>query len=209
VSWFTTSSRALEPFPARGHRSLALRALLRSLRAESRPEVLDLGPPLSGNLKFLSALQCRVRVADLQRSLAAEPLESRRPEAMPALVERLLPLAPDERFAAVLAWDVFDYLRADQVKALMARLIPRLRRQANVLVLVSMRQQIPAVPMRYRIVDAENLDPEKPAHAGADPMRPGPRYRQSDLAHMMPGLSVSRCYLLRSGIQEYLLVNDV
>jgi hypothetical protein len=183
---------------------------VKSLDPESRPEVLDLGPPLSGNLEFLSALQCRVRVADLQRSLAGEPLESRRAEAMPALVERLLPLAPDERFAAVLAWDVFDYLRKDQVAALMTRLIPRLRRQAHVLVLASTRPQIPAVPARYRIVDADNLGLEPPAaHAGADPLRPCPRYRQSDLTQMMPGLSVSRCYLLRSGIQEYLLVYDV
>ena len=33
-------------------------------------------------------------------------------------------------------------------------------------------------------------------------------YKQSDLAHMMPGLRVRRCYLLRSGIQEYLMGPD-
>jgi len=210
VSWFSATSPALAPTPARGHRSLAFKALVQSLHPEARPGVLDLGPPLSGNIKFFSALSCRVRVADFHRSLAAEPLESRRPEAMPALVERLLPLQPDERFDAVLAWDVFDYMRKDQVSALMARLLPRLGRHAHVLVLVSMRAQIPAVPARYRILDKENLDYEKPAgHDGPEPMRPCPRYRQSDLSHMMPGLVVQRCYLLRSGIQEYLLSHDL
>ena len=207
MSWFTSASPATQPFPARGHRSLALRGLVQSLHPESRPEVLDLGPPLSGNIKFLSALSCRVRVADIQRSLAMEPLESRRPEAMAELFERMLPLGPDERFAAVLAWDVFDYLRKDQVSSLMARLLPRFRREAHVLVLVSTRPQIPAVPTRYRILDRENLQPEKAPHSESEPMRPCPRYRQSDLAHMMPGLSVRRCYLLRSGIQEYLLAH--
>jgi hypothetical protein len=88
----------------------------------------------------------------------------------------------------------------------MARLIPRLRRQAHVLVLVSTRSQIPASPTRYRIVDRENLDPER--LAGHERTRPAPRYRQSDLVRMMPGLSVRRCYLLRSGIQEYLLGHE-
>jgi hypothetical protein len=153
----------------------------------------------------MSALQCRVRVADLHRSLCAEPLESRSPGAMGALLERLLPLAPDERFDAVLAWDVFDYMRADQVSALMARLLPRLQRAAHVLVLVSTRHQVPAVPARYRILDRESLASERPARAsGVELSRPCPRYTQSDLAHMMPGLAVRRCYLLRSGIQEYL-----
>jgi hypothetical protein len=203
------TSPAVVPAPVGAHRSLALRALLEGLHRERRPAVLDLGPPLSGNLKFLSALSCRVRVADFYRSLAAEPLESRRPESMPALVERLLPLAPDERFDAVLAWDVFDYLRKDQARAVMARLLPRFERQAQMLMLVSMRRQLPAVPARYRILDRENLDYEEPTpHGGSEPMRACPRYRLSDLRHMMPGLSVRRCYLLRSGIQEYLLARE-
>jgi hypothetical protein len=194
---------------AQRHRSLALRALLDGLLPESRPAVLDLGPPLSGNLKFFSALSCRVRVADLHRSLAAEPVESRRAEAMAGLLERLLPLAPDERFDAVLAWDVFDYMRKDQVKATMARLMPRLQQTTHMLLLVSTRRQIPAVPTRYRILDRENLDCERPPrHGGPEAMRPGPRYTQSDLGHMMPGLSVRRCYLLRSGMQEYLLAPE-
>ena len=168
--------------------------------------MLDLGPPLAGNVKFFTALACRVRVADLHRSLCAEPIESRRPEAMPALLEQLLPLEPEDRYDAVLAWDVFDYMRIDQVKPLMARLAPRLRPHAQVLVLASMQSQIPAVPLRHRIVDRDHLDSE--AH-GRDTdhsvMRPCPRYRQSDLVQMMPTLTVRRCYLLRNGIKEYLL----
>lgn len=206
LSWLTKAGQAQASAAAGGHRSLALRGLVDGLQPAARPAVLDLGPPLAGNLKFFTALECRLRVADLHRSLVAEPLEARRPEAMAALFERLLPLEPDERFDALLAWDVFDYLRVDQVTALMTRLEPRLARGAHVLVLVSTRPQIPRSPARYRILDRENLQAERTVRDGAlELMRPGPCYRQSDLKHMMPGLSVRRCYLMRNGIQEYLL----
>lgn len=184
--------------------SQSLKALLDSLRPESRHAVLDLGPPLAENVKLLSGLGCRVRIADLHRSLSAESLESRQPEAMDALFERLLPLAPEEGFDALLAWDVLDYLRPDQVSSLMARLTPACRPGALALVMVSTRRQIPARPARYRILDRETLDCDSPPQ----PMRACPLYTQLDLAHMMPGFSVRRSFLLRSGIQEYLLARD-
>jgi len=203
--WWSSGSRSpAEPAPPPGQRSEALKGLLDSLVPESRHAVLDLGPPLAGNIKFLAALSCRVRIADLHRSLCAESVESRQPEAMGALFERLLPLAPDERFDALLAWDVFDYMRPDQVSSLMARLTPACRPEALVLVLASTRRQVPAAPPRYRIVDRETLACEGPLQ----PVRTCPRYTQLDLARMMPGFSVRRSFLLRNGIQEYLLARD-
>jgi len=201
-----SASRSLsapaEPAPPAGHHSLALKPFLDALRSEARPSVLDLGAPVGSNLEFLSELGCRVRIADLYRSLSAESVESRRPEASRALFERLLPVGADERFDAVLAWDVFDYLRPDQLAALMARLAPGCRSRALVLALVSTRRQIPAAPLRYRILDRENL-----AWEGAlEPMRSCPRYSQPDFARAMPGFSVLRSFLLRNGIQEYLFV---
>lgn len=203
--WFSGSRARAEAALPSGHRSQALRTLLDGLRPGSRHAVLDLGPPLASNVKFLSALSCRVRIADLHRSLSAESLESRRPEAIAALFERLLPLAPDERFDALLAWDVLDYLRPDQVSSLMARLTPACRPEALALVLVSTRHQIPAKPPLYRIVDRETLAYDGPLQ----PVRACPRYTQGDLVRMMPGFSVRRSLLLRNGIQEYLLARDL
>jgi len=162
--------------------------------------VLDLGPPLAGNIEFLSALSCRVRIADLHRSLGAESIENRQAEAMDATFARLLPIAPDERFDALLAWDVFDYMRPDQVASLMARLTAACRPEALVLVLASTRRQIPAVPLRYRILDRESLAADGPL----EPRRAGPRHGQPDLKRMMPGFSVRHSVLLRSGVQEFL-----
>jgi hypothetical protein len=204
VWWFPGSRPPAGPAPPPGHRSPALKAILDSLLPESRPTVLDLGPPVAANLHFLSALSCRVRIADLQRALGAESVESRRSEATDALLARLLPLAPQERFDALLAWDVFDYMRPDQVSSLMARLTPACRPEAHALVLVSTRPEIPATPLRYRIVDREHLARDGPLQ----PVRACPRYTQPDLARMMPGFSVRRSLLLRHGIQEYLLARD-
>ena len=204
MSWFSRPRSTTEPASPTGHRSQSLKALLDSLQPEARHAVLDLGPPLAGNIKLLSGLGCRVRIADLVRSLGAESLESRQPEVMGALFERLLPLTPDERFDALLAWDVLDYLRPDQVSSLMARLTPACRPGALALVLLSTRRQIPARPAHYRIVDPQTVDCDGPLQ----PLRACPLYTQPDLANMMPGFSVRRSFLLRSGIQEYLLVRD-
>ena len=92
---------------------------------------------------------------------------------MGALFERLLPLAPDERFDAMLAWDVFDYMRPDQVSALMARLTPACRPEAPCWSWPRRERQIPAAPLRYRILDRENLAVRRPARAPA--RRPVPR----------------------------------
>jgi hypothetical protein len=201
VAWFSGTRDPAGSTPATGHRSLALKELLDGLRPGSRHSVLDLGPSVAANVRFLSALSCRVRIVDLVRSLAAESVEGRRPEAMPALFERLLPLAPDERFDAVLAWDVFDYMRPDQVSCLAERLGPACRPEAPVLVFISTQRVIPATPLRHRIVDRENV-----AHDGPlEPTRPGPRYGQHDLSRMMPAFSVRRSFLLRAGLQEFLL----
>jgi hypothetical protein len=83
----------------------------------------------------------------------------------------------------------------------MARLTPACRPEAPALVLVSTRRQIPSVPARYRILDRERV-------AGEDRperMRPSPRYTQADLARMAPGFTVKSSFLLRNGVQEYLL----
>jgi len=204
VSWFSARRATPEPGLASGHHSASLKELVDSLRPGSRHAVLDLGPPIASNVRFLSDRSCRVRIADLHRALATESLESRKPEAIAALFARLLPLAPDERFDALLCWDVLDYLRPDQVTALMQRLSPVCQPGALALALVSTRSQIPTRPRRYRIVDRETLACDGPEQ----PQRPCPRHSQGDLARTMAGFSVRRSVLLRNGVQECLLVRD-
>jgi hypothetical protein len=203
VSWFSglRSSQPVTQRPASsGHRSPALKGLLEGLRPGTRRSVLDLGPPLGPNIELLSRFGCRVRIADFYRSLAGEPVTHREPEAFGSLVGRLLPLDRDERFDIVLVWDVFNYLRPDQISSLMARLAPACRLRAMVFALMSTRRQIPAAPLCYRILDHETLRYEGSLEA----VRPCPRYAQPDLTRMMPGFRVEGSFLLRNGLQEYL-----
>ncbi len=204
MTWFSGSHPPAEHAAPPGHRSQALKALIASLRPEARHTVLDLGPPLAGNIAYLSALSCRIRIADLFRSLSLESIENRQPEAIDATLARLLPIAPDERFDALLAWDVFDYMRPDQVASLMARLTAACRPEALVLVLASTRRQIPAVPLRYRILDHETLAVDGPL----EPRRAGPSHGAPDLKRMMPGFAVRHSILLRSGVQEFLFARS-
>jgi hypothetical protein len=178
-----------------------LKAVLSALRPTSRRAVLDLGPALGSNVEFLSALRCRVRIVDLHRSVIGESIERREPKPFEALLERLLPLAPEEAFDALLAWDVFNYLRRDQVAALMARLARACRSGAPVLAFLWTRRQMPVLPLRFRIADRENVVWEGPR----DTFRPSPRYSANDVARMTPGFVVKGSFLLRNGIQEYLL----
>ncbi len=203
MSWFSGSRQPSAPEPKASveHRSLALPQLLRSLRPESHPSVLDLGMAGGPNLEFLAAYSCRLRIADLYRSLQAEPPESREPEAYPALLKRLLPLEPNETFDVVLAWDLFNYFRRDQTAALMTWLAPACTARTIVFTLISTLPQIPGVPLRFRILDDQHLGWDGLSRS----TRPSPRFTQPDLRKMLPGFRVKASYILRNGIQEYLL----
>jgi hypothetical protein len=173
---------------------------LEGLRPDTRYAVLDLGAPVGPNLDFLTQMSCRVRIADFHRSLHAEPIEGRDVAAFVSALERLLPIAENEHFDIVLSWDVFNYLRPEQISALMAHLAPACLPEALVFALISTRPQIPATPLRYRIVDRESLSYE----GTFEPLRPCPRYMQTGFGRMMPGFRIKGSYLLRNGIQEYL-----
>lgn len=204
MSWFSGSrqqSRAPEPKESLKHRSLALPQLLRGLHPEAHPSLLDLGMAVGPNLEFLSAYSCRVRIVDLYRSLLAEPAESREPDAFPALLARLVPLEPEEHFDVILAWDLLNYLKADQTTALMNWLIPACTARTIVFALISTQRQIPNAPLRYRILDEQHMAWEGAAVA----TRPSPRFTQHQMRRMTPGFSVKSSYILRNGIQECLL----
>ena len=206
MSWFSGSRPGHGPVEAAstaGHRSPALKAVIDSLHPGSRHSVLDLGLPLGSNVEFLSAHACRVRVADFHRSLGGEPAESKAPAAFAGTLERMLPIAREECFDAVLSWDLFNYMRPDQITALMAWIAPSCHARTLVLAFIWNRPRIPLAPLRYRIVDSENVAWLGPL----DAVRAAPRHSQPELARMMPTFAVKASFLLRNGIQEYVFAS--
>jgi hypothetical protein len=215
VSWFGGRRREPErPRPAARaaeesaepaleiHRSLALAAVFAELPEESRLSVLDLGPALGANLEFLSArYRCRLQIADLWRSAGTHRLAD--PEADPAaLFRELLPLAGGAEVDLVLAWDLFNYLRREQIRALAEHLAPACRPGGRLFAMVLTGREIPRRPRTYELRDGGDLV----YRDAGDAVRPGPRYRPAEIDSSTPGFAVDRSYLLRHGIQEYLFV---
>jgi len=212
VSWFSprrpAPAAAAEPADSppepEVHRSLALAALFAGLVPESRMRVLDLGAAVGANVEFLARrFVSQLQVGDLYRSLVAEAARFAGPES--DLVEhfsRALPAPPGKRFDLVFAWDLLDYLTKPQIRALAEVLAERCRAGARLFAMVSIAKEIPQTPRTYLFHDAESLVYlDRPLRT-----RPGPRYRPAEIDGLTPGFTVDRTFLLRHGVQEYLLV---
>ncbi len=183
---------------ATGRHSLALRPLLQRLGAEGKANVLDLGPASGANVAFFSRRPCTLYIADLFRALRSD---LGLPRDAATLDAALAPQLPEGPFDLILAWDLFDYFDRAQLEVLGRHLAERCRSDALVFAIVSYLHQIPDRPHRFEILDEESL-----RYADASGLsRPAPGYREPDLMRMLPGFAVESSYLLRHGVQEYLL----
>jgi len=195
-------SIASEPFRVgtETFRSPALEILLRHLQTQRKHYVLDLGPACGSNVEFLARFGCKLYIADLlDGAFPGTRVASEPPRAGREVHDRLPVAREDAQFDVILAWDLFNYIRSDALQALCGRL-RQLRRQGGVLfALISTRSRIPAEPMRFRIVDDRHLSYEVSSLA----TRRSPRYVSSEMERLLPGFRVTRSFLLRNGMQEY------
>jgi hypothetical protein len=67
-------------------------------------------------------------------------------------------------------------------------------------------REMPALPQTFHIVSSERLLYK--ASSGGSSVRPCPAYREPDLLRLMPQFKIKNTYLLRNGIQEYLLIDQ-
>lgn len=207
MSWFRSRRAAApaaeEAAPAAPevHASLALAELLGQLHPSRRIHVLDLGPAIGANVSFWTErFLCTVEVADLYPSLAGS-----RDEDPAAAVAAALPRDEATRPAdVVLAWDLFNYLDRQRLRALGERLAARTRPGALLFAMLWTGKEIPREPGRFVIQEGARLV----YGVEAERTRPGPRYRPAEIAAMTPGFSADRNFLLRHGVQEYLLLRD-
>lgn len=205
MSWFR--SRRPPPAPEEAapaapetHHSLALPDLLSQLHPDRRLHILDLGPAIGANVDFWTDRHlCTVEVADVYPSLVA----AQRGDPG-AAVAAALPAEGARVADVVLAWDVFNYLDRERLKALGERLAARSRPGTLLFALVWTGKEIPVEPGRFLIQDESHLA------YGVDTSRtrPGPRYRPAEVAAMTAGFATDRSFLLRHGVQEYLLVRE-
>lgn len=184
------------------HPSLGLKHALRRFRAVGGSKVLDLGPAVGRNVQFLSPFISKLYIADLHTTIRKRSgrgaFESDR---LRRILKRDLPHASEGPIDLVLAWDLPNYLDRQQLELLGARLAELCRPDTLILTLISTLKRIPELPTRYLILDAETLRYENESRRD----RPSPGYREPDLGRLLPAFEVETSFLLRHGVQEYVL----
>ena len=180
--------------------SLGLHALLDRVQDDQSYTILDLGRALEANLRFWSQFSCRLHIHDLYRTLlerkaAVGPDE----ESARADFSALLAFSRDIVFDIILAWDLFNYLELRELEALVHGLSRWCRRGTGLFALISSLPKISASPMMFRILSREQLTYESPSQR----TRPCPCHTPRDIARLMGRFTVSRSFLSRHRIQEY------
>jgi hypothetical protein len=195
----SSTAQPLHPGPETFH-SQALSILLERFHTERKHHVLELGPACGANVEFFSGFRCKIYVADLFRALSSESvIFAGKDSAASALFERLLPYEEETRFDVILAWDLFNYLKADVLSHLATRLRRSCRRGTVMFALGWGRAEIPAEPVRFRI----SKDRRVTYDVSSPVTRVCPRYAPREMERLMPGFRISRSFLLRNGLQEY------
>jgi len=212
MSWFSSpgsrekkKERSTAEAEPQTHRSLALAALFEEFRRGRKLQVLDLGPAIGSNVEFLSQYGCKIYIEDLFAALSSRaPGGGEGEEAGPQFFAEFLPASEPASFDVVLAWDTFNYLTRKELGHFMRHLVPFCHPGTLVFSLISILKTIPAQPIRFRIVDEQNLAYETRTSA----TRPAPRFAPAEMNDLLRGFRVDRSFLLRHGIQEYLFVKE-
>jgi hypothetical protein len=182
------------------HNSLGLQALLERVQDDRSITILDLGPALEANVRFWSEFSCSLHIHDFYRSFrerraAVGPAEGFEEAAFSAL----LAFSADTVFDLILAWDLFNYFDLRELEAFIQSLSRWCRRGTRLFALISSLPKISASPLMFRILGREQMAYEMPTRL----TRPCPRHSPRDVARLMGRFIVSRSFLSRHGIQEY------
>ena len=159
---------------------------------------------MGANVRFFSELSCRLFIADLTHSLvpsgavAAEQIGKTPSEVITHELPR------DETFDVVLAWDLLNYLDPDGIRSLSRQLAPLCRPGASLFALIATRKVMANRPLNFEIAANDRLSYQM----GGNVQRTAPRYKEPDLSRAMVEFRVEGTFLLRNGMQEYLLTRQ-
>ena len=183
------------------YHSLAFPGVVEKFGEDQKYQVLDLGRAYGPNVEFFSQFSCTFWVADLYRTLQSYTLAPAEDDGsrLSEVFEELLPYPEDTRFDLILAWDLLNYLRPEQIETMSRRLASFSKEGTAMFAMIAIHQSIPARPCGFRIVDAATFDYD----SKSDRSRPSPRYKEPDLRRLIRGFKVENTFLLRNGLQEY------
>ena len=184
------------------HHSLALKHVLRRFQATGGTRVLDLGPAIGRNVQYLGRFAPKIHIADLYNTLRG--LKSRRsPDRLrfQKILDQDLPKPGSRPIDLILAWDLLNYLERPHLTQLGEYLGKLCRRESLMFALIANQKQIADTPLKFLIIDADTLRYESRSRA----VRSAPQYKEPDLDRLMPTFEVETSYLLRNGMQEYVM----
>ncbi|WP_317929420.1 hypothetical protein [Halioxenophilus sp. WMMB6] len=187
------------------HRSPALTAIYNELSADQRTKrVLDLGPMRPSTFNFFSDLKCNIHFEDIN-SFIADAQQLHAELQLESLKEYLQSQVGKQKFDAILAWDLFNYLTPDAIKTLLAMMQPYCTPNCLLQVFHYTQKLIPARPRAFKIVDQYFMELGESDLAD----RQTPQLATYQLLKHIPGYVVQEGLAnkegMAPGIAEYLL----
>jgi SAM-dependent methyltransferase len=187
-------------------RSTAFAEFTRSLTNYENMTVLDLGPTSSANIAFLTEFGGRVYNEDILRASKDRNYFMRQPDGSEALdPEKFFAdnlKHPEDRFDAILCWDIPDYLHEALVKPMVERIHKILKPGGILLAFFHTKDAGPDSPYcRYHIASKEVLD-----------LEPSPEFRlqrifnNRHIENLFKDFSSRKFFLARDNIREVLVV---
>jgi hypothetical protein len=198
-----------------GRQSNGLKEFLWQLDGIGHGHLLDLGPARQTTITFFIERGFKVYTEDLlatwQYFLDEEaqrekkiPAGADRSEMSPeARAKRFLEttmLYPDETFDAVLMWDILDYLDADLMAKLAARITSLVRDGGVVFAMFHTRK--PILFHRYRVVDGQNLE----LIPATCPFQPQRVFQNREISNLFSRYRSSKMFVGRDQLREGLFV---
>ena len=185
---------------AEQYESRALTEWWNRMGASTQRRVLDLGTVGAETLQFLNEHGCFLSVLDLATPNASDDADER----LAAFTQQLADAGSGDAYGGALCWDLLNFLDDREVRILGQWLSQRLSPGGAVLACVSTRDTLRTQPSIYRIVDQQTLSHRE----RGKPSTVKGTMTQSRLARLWPEFRIVRSYLLRNGMQEFVLLRQ-
>lgn len=186
------------------HRSPGLTVIYNELSNQANRRVMDLGPMRASNFNFFSDIKCNIHFENLDEFLE-EFGNLSTPNLIFRLERYLLSQHGKEKFNAILAWDLFNYLPPEGLKSVLELLHPYCAENSLLHLLSYTTRDIPLQPRAYHIQDRYYLE----LGAADIEARRLPAVDTSRLIKNTPGYVIQETLSnkegMQNGIVEYVL----